>query len=146
MTCKNTLHLFLYFCTFQNSWVFCFTLPWNDVWWIVRSCWKIVGKNPMLQPRSIHLKYKLIMFKHYFHGAFICGYIQYQQTFDPIGSHLHYLTPAWCEVRVRLERSRSDPSAVYYHVCSSVCQLITGKHDKKEQIWQIVKFWESFLR
>lgn len=142
------IYFYIYYCIYlfmekqlfipkvQRSWVFCVTLPWNDVRWIVGSCWKIVGKNPMLQPWSIHLKYKLIRrFKHYFHGAFIAGYINYLQTIDTVGSHLQYLTPARLEVRVRLERSWSYPGAVYYHVCSSFCQLITGKHDKREQIW-----------
>ena len=31
-------------------------LPWNDVRWIVDSCWKVVGENPVLEPRSVHLE------------------------------------------------------------------------------------------
>lgn len=31
-------------------------LPWNDVRWIVDSCWKVVSKNPVLEPRSVHLE------------------------------------------------------------------------------------------
>lgn len=34
------------------------TLPWDDVRGIVHPLFQIVGQNPMLEPRSVHLTIK----------------------------------------------------------------------------------------